>query len=288
MHNIIHQYPDNIEGVQWYFGTRNVSFYLFGIDKLKEKLKDYDFIEIGGYKEGELVPSGEPAITITIRDKEKLSVGNEIEDLVYNEIWYRSTVGSLLMNCKTHLEINGFTVRTVYPQLGRSSINPEQTKMALELWETIFYPLPTKPRPVAFHNDILINGEDFCLENYQCVMADTWDIDNFIAKVKRKNYTHTVMVDSNPLMENMLKILSETECHVCQVESISLHEWKSLVSQFTHNPRVWFTIGSFVFSKVNRDTLNFIYKTCAVKRNNTWVGVGKTTPNKETLKGYFQ
>ncbi len=281
-----HSYREDVQGAQWYFGSRTHGFYLYGIDSLVEKVSEYDFIEIKHVPEGTFVKQGESAVTVTIQDRSKLQYGNMIETLLYNELWYSSTVGTILHHCRDVLENNDFGIGSAYAQIGRASSTQEQSDKARDMFSQIFYASSGDKSPVAMHSDILINGEEYCIDNYRGIMIDTFDKQACIELIKKKNFRGTVMVDSQPIIETIDQVLAETECFVAQAESVSLDEWISIVEHYRGCKRVFFGIGSFAFSNISRDTYGLIYKVCAVKRDDQWHAVSKQTPGKQTSSGF--
>ncbi|CAL9988096.1 nicotinamide phosphoribosyl transferase [Vibrio phage D480] len=285
---MIHIYDDGIKRAQWYFGSRTHDFYLYGVGELLDVVRQYPFIDMQTKPVGTLVKRGEPAIVVTINSNELLQYGNMIETLIYNRIWYASTVGTILHNMRDHLHSNGFDVYRAFPQMGRASVNEHQTKVASDIFSRVFYKLNDSLRSVATHNEILMTSETFCIENYHSVMADTYDIREFCKLANSLNYSGEIMVDSKPIIDNIEYVLSETPNTVCQVESVTREEWYDIVTHFSGNERVLFGIGSCCFTNVNRDTLGFVYKTCAIHRGDEWIAVSKQTKNKETFSGYVE
>ncbi|AAQ64328.1 hypothetical protein KVP40.0259 [Vibrio phage KVP40] len=281
-----HSYREDVQGVQWYFGSRTHDFYLYGIDSLIDKVKDCDFIEIKHVQEGTLVKRGEAAVTVTITDHSRIAYGNMIETLLYNELWYSSTVGTILHRCLDVLHENGYDARSAYPQIGRASSTPEQSAKARDVFARIFYQSSNEKIPVAMHSDILINGEEYCMEHYNGIMIDTFDKQACIDLINKKDFRGTVMVDSQPIIETIERVLAETKCFVAQAESVTLDEWIEIVRHFKGNKRIFYGIGSFAFSNISRDTFGLIYKVCAVKKNDNWIGVSKMTTGKQTSAGY--
>lgn len=284
--NMIHVYDDELSAAQWYFGSRTCDFYLYGIKELRASLSQYPFIDVQSRSDGDLIRVGEPAITITIRRASVLKYGNMIETLLYNTVWYRSTVGTILIGMKDTLIRNGFSVYSAFPQTGRASVNHEQTLVANEMFERVFYKLGTELRSVATHNEILMTSERFCLQNYRSVMADTYDIANFCELCHELDYTGNIMIDSSPIIENIDYVLSHTNNTISQVESITINEWHELVEHYSGNKRLTFGIGSCCFTNISRDTFGLVFKTCAIERNGKWIGVSKQTSNKKTHNGY--
>lgn len=286
--DVMHVYSPDVEAVQWYFGSRTEDFILYGIDAFRALINDYDFIEVESVGEGNWARKGEPAVTITIHSAEHVHLGNRLETLLYNTIWYPSTVGTILTECKQHLLMNGHDVYKAFPQLGRSSVNVHQTQVAKNMFQKIFYELGTTPRPVAFHNNILINGEKYCLENYRSIMVDTFNFKSCIETIREMNWKGDVIIDSAPVEENINYVLEHTQCSVSVAETCTKDSWRKLVEKYVNNKRVFFGIGSFAFVNVSRDTFGLVYKTCAVKKNGEWKGVSKNTPNKKTFQGFVR
>lgn len=285
--NVTHNYSDDVEGVQWYFGSRSSDFILYGVDAFTALIQEYD-IQVDSVGEGNWVKKGEPAITLTVNNPESLHLGNRIETLLYNTVWYPSTVGTILTHCKKHLLMNGHDLYKAFPQLGRSSVNDEQTRVAKEMFQKVFYKLNDEPRSVAFHNNVLINGEKYCLENYRSVMVDTFNFENCIKTIQDMDWRGDVIIDSSPIYDNIDYVLQNTSCSVSVAETQSAVSWYEMVQKYVNNKRVFFGIGSFAFVDVSRDTFGLVYKTCAVKRSGEWKGVSKRTKGKETYQGFVE
>lgn len=273
-----------VDSAQWYFGSRKRDFYLYGIEGLKNSLKDLP-IKIENVPEGSLVKKGNPAVTFTITGNQNIHLGFIIENLVYHSLWYKSTIFTYLMEFKNHMIDCGFDPYSVIGKIRRGCSCFEQAKMAEDVFSNVFYPIPESISGVSDHASILINGEDFCFQNSHCVMIDTFDKEIALKKLD----SQVIMIDSGDLYTEVVNLLSTTDNILCLISTIdSKEEWKTLVEKISFLPnknRVLFSIGSEVFQKVCRDDLDLIYKPNARKINNVWEGVSKKTVGKETLSG---
>ena len=274
----------NCDGGQWYFGTREHGFYLHGISELVADLAYLeDCLRVEHLPEGAWVEPDSPALTVTIEHPEHVYLGNLIEVLVYQRLWYPSTVTTLLRDCKATLERHGFSSMDVSPKIRRGCSSFGQMKMAEAAFSRVFYPLDVPPFRIANHNDILLDGEPAAFAANDHVMVDTVDLVKALEVVKPHN---VLLVDTTNPVADTDWLLTRTSNDIVIVQSCeNIEGWKALVERYAGNSRVSFTIGSEVFANVSRDTLGFVYKVCAVLVDGIWQPRSKNSSGKRTLAG---
>ena len=276
------RFDPKVEAVQWYFGSRSFDFYIQGVRILKNALKPYG-VEVSGAKDGDFIPAGTPALTFTFEGDNRF-FGGMLENEIYHSLWYRSTVYTLLIQAKEHLEKNGFSPRPA-PKIRRGCATPEQADIAEQMFEQVFFDPNIRDGKVADHANILINGETFAFDNHNAVMIDTHDE----AEAVKKLHYNVILIDSGDMEAKARKYYKETDAHICLLDTVTRENWFSIVeslSELEQKHRIGFSIGSEVFQKVSRDDLDLIYKPCARKIGGVWEGISKQSTGKETLSGF--
>ena len=343
---------DLVNKAMFYLGSRKSGYIAMGINSLVDSLRktitmedinqyeefssgnfvrdpwDYIVNKYGGrfpivvrsVPEGSYVDAGKPALTVEVLDKKCVWLGNYIEDLILNEIWYMSTVSTNLIKVMNFADQYG--LKGVRFHYGKCSTCLEQViKAALcvglatgEFRQQTLLSQAYEHEQIkvsdtfyADHNVVLMNGEEGTIKLFDkgFIMLDTFDYKivnkELITSLKDNQYVVSDAINPYVALTGISKTMYDTfggelidgkkysGKPIVQASTITYDDFKMLVRKLSVSE--WylgsfvFSIGEDVFQNVSRDDHDFVYKCCAVDRGDGYIPVQKVSYNKVTFAG---
>ncbi|WP_199153526.1 hypothetical protein [Chromobacterium sp. ASV23] len=283
-------------------------------------------VRVHSIPEGAIVDPARPILTLDITENRFLWLAPLLEAIVYQAVWYPSTVATKLLDMRARLAAGGWSF--LVPQYNRGSSSQEQAAKSALAYNLVFgasehqaallgHAYPGMPRfriggHVCEHMITLLNDEDKCAGLGSAVMCDTNDPDpepfirrNIRQLVKSRS---PILIDGGDVEAEMLRAANLVyelaggelidgkimlPIPIVQLDNMPYDRWRQMVANLAGSR---FHPGCFVFAdekytahEITRDTYGFAFKVCAKEEGGQTVALAKQPGRaKGTLSGRFE